>query len=259
MLTTRTLIAAAALTGFLGQASADSPIAWWKFDELGGTNAADSAGANPGTLAGAASFVGGISGNALSATGGWASMGNVLPMTGTSFSMQTWIKTTSTSSASTIIAGKHDAGSFNGYMMRTNRDTANYGTLGMASFYQSNSQGNTAVGTTTVTDGQWHCLIATYNTIDSTLRLYVDGSPESLLATKPIINNAVAFMVGGVTVNGNQTNNFDGVIDEVQLYDYALTQDQVTFLTRNPGQAVPVPGTLGLALVAAGAIARRRR
>ena len=74
-------LSATALVALAG----DEPIAWWKFDETGGSTAADSAGGFTGSLAGTASFTSGISGNAVDIGNGWVNMGNVLALTGTSF------------------------------------------------------------------------------------------------------------------------------------------------------------------------------
>jgi len=238
-----------------------APIAWWTFDQTGSGTALDSAGSVHGTLAGPAAMIaGGISGGALDTrNGGWSDMGNNFAMAGTAFSMQTWILTESTASTSSIIAGKHTTGHFNGYMMRTNLDGGGYGTASKASFYQSNSQANTAVGLTTVTDGVWHHLVATYSPGGS-LHLYVDGMLDATLAAQPIIGNSSPFMVGGVfsTPHNALINAFDGLIDEVQLYDYVLSPEQVRQLHQNPGTAIPAPGT-ALAMILGLATIRRRR
>lgn len=239
----------------------NAPIAWWQFNETSGSIAADSGslGAD-GTLSGNASFTAGVAGNAVSLPGGtndFVSMGNVLPLLATDFSMQTWVRTTSSSNLSTIIAGKHRTNSFNGYMMRANLDTANYGGANRASFYQSGGPGNTAVASTIITDDQWHHLLATY-TVGGQLKLYVDGNLESTISALNIVNNDVAFMVGGATQFGVQRSFFTGLVDEVQVYDYALNADQVTFLANNPGAAIPAPGA-AVALLAFGGRALRRR
>ncbi|MBI1825447.1 MAG: LamG domain-containing protein [Planctomycetes bacterium] len=215
------------------------PIAWWRFDESGGTTVEDCAGRYPGTLSGGATFEPnlGIVGGAIEldhATSDLVDMGNVLPLVGTSFSVQTWVQTTLVQNDNTVVVGKHDAGSFDGYMMRLNRDTANYGEDGKASFYQSNSQANTAVSTTTVTDGHWHHVLATY-TLGESLRLYVDGQLESTLPSQTIVANNAPFLVGGVLFFGTLTNFFTGLVDEVQIYDYPLSAEQVQFLFSNPG------------------------
>ncbi|HVZ95023.1 MAG TPA: LamG-like jellyroll fold domain-containing protein, partial [Phycisphaerales bacterium] len=140
------------------------PIAWWTFDQISGDTAINEIPGIDGALAAPAAMVaGGASGGALDVrNGGWANMGLNYDLLGTAFSMQTWIRTTDTSSNSTIIAGKHVTGTFNGYMMRINQDTASYGLPTRASFYQSNSPGSTAVGTSSVTDDEWHHLVSTY-------------------------------------------------------------------------------------------------
>lgn len=254
----------AVVSGVCGSAALATvgPVAWWKFDNVGSGTASDSAGAASGTLVGPAVMInGGIAGGALDTrNGGWADMGNVFPMLGTSFSMSLWIKTTDASSASTIIAGKHSTGTFNGYMMRANRDTANYGVATRASFYQSNSPANTAVGTSSVTDGSWHHLTAVY-VLGGNLSLYVDGGLQATIGTVGIINNSAQFVVGGAFTPSASAvvNYYRGLVDELQLFDRALTPAEVTFLKNNPGATIPAPAgaaIVGLGLVSLG---RRRR
>lgn len=260
MHTSTRVAALATLTVATSVLAQNSPVAWWKFNEAGGVSALDSGTLGvDGVLQGACGFTAGVSGNAISIPGGigdFVNMGNVLPMVGTSFSMQAWMRTTNATSANTIAVGKHNAGTFNGYMMRLNYD-GQYGLAQRAQFYQSNSPANTAVGTSVVTDGVWHHLLATY-TLGGQLRLYVDGNLERTIAAQSIISNSVAFLVGGYTVSGVQRNGFQGELDEVQLYDYALTADQVTYLADHPGAAIPAPAS-GVALLGLVAIGRRRR
>lgn len=256
------LVAAMALLGFAGSALAQGPVNWWRFDEAGGTTAFDSAGSANGTLGGNAVFVNpSVSGRSLDVTNfGWADMGSILPLTSGAFSFQAWVRTTNTSSNSTVIAGRHITGTFNGYMLRANQDTASYGAPGAASFYQSNSPANTVVGSSNIADGNWHHVLATY-TPGGTANLYVDGSLQASLASQPIIANSANFIVGGVffTPSSAVVGTFSGLIDDVQVYDYALTQAQVTFLFNNPGAAVPAPGVAGLIALAGITSARRRR
>jgi hypothetical protein len=240
----------------------NAPIAWWQFNETSGSTAADSGslGAD-GTLSGNASFTAGVSGNAISLPGGatdFVSMGNVLPLLATDFSMQTWVRTSSSSSLSSIIAGKHRTNTNNGYMMRVNLDTGGYGVADRASFYQSGTPGTTAVSTTAITDDQWHHLLATY-TVGGQLKLYVDGNLETTISALNIADNTASFMVGGATQFGVERAFFTGLVDEVQVYDYALNADQVTFLANNPGLAIPAPSAGAAMLVLAAMTSRRRR
>lgn len=240
-----------------------TPTNWWTFNQVGSGTALDAAGGANGTLAGpSAMAAGGVSLGCLDVReGGWANMGNILPMTGgVSFSMSVWIATSSTSTSSTIIAGRHTTGTFNGYMMRVNADTGGYGIAGRASFYQSNSPANTAVGTSIVTDGVlWHHLVATYASGGS-LTLYVDGAVQASIDDQTINANTANFIVGGVfsTPNSAIINAFNGLIDELQMYDRVLTPAEVQFLNNNPGSAIPAPGAAA-ALGLAGLLTARRR
>ena len=158
-------------------------------------------------------------------------------------------------------AGRHITGTFNGYMMRANADTGGYGIAGRASFYQSNSPGNTAVGTSTITDGVlWHHLVATY-AAGGNLNLYVDGGLQATIPSQTIISNSANFIVGGVfsTPNSAIINSFNGLIDELQMYDRVLSPAEVQFLNNNPGSAIPAPGAAAVVGLAGLLSARRRR
>ncbi|MGH7133556.1 MAG: LamG domain-containing protein [Phycisphaerales bacterium] len=265
MFTMKFVTAALAILSCAPVASASiTPTNWWTFNQTGSGTALDAAGGANGTLAGPAVMAaGGISNGCLDVReGGWANMGNILPETGgASFSMSVWIATSSTSTSSTIIAGRHITGTFNGYMMRVNADTGGYGIATRASFYQSNSPANTAVGTSDVTDGVlWHHLVATY-AAGGNLNLYVDGALQASIPTQTINANAANFIVGGVfsTPNSAIINSFNGLIDELQMYDRAITPAEVEFLRTHPGQAIPAPGAAAAIGLTGLLTARRRR
>src|SRR5207247_2417800 len=52
------------------------------------------------------------------------------------------------------------------------------------------------------------------------------------------VGNSVAFLIGGVNFEGTPTGLFTGLIDEVQIYNYALLDSDVDFLFQNPGQEI---------------------
>lgn len=261
---TCTMYVAAALalaTGSTAALGSITPVNWWRFDDVGSPTATDSVGGANGTLTGPGVMIpGGVAGGSLDLrNGGWADMGNILPNTAGDFSMSVWINTLDASSASTIIAGRHITGTFNGYMMRMNLDAGGYGVPGRASFYQSNSPANTAVGGPVLSDGAWHHLAASYQA-GVALTLYVDGGVAASIGTTAIIGNTANFMVGGVYYSPTSTviSTFFGQIDDLQMYDRALTPGEVTFLRDNPGVAVPAPGA-GALLAGVVLVGSRRR
>ena len=90
--------------------------------------------------------------------------------------------------------------------------------------------------------------------------IYVDGSPvEATNAASAIVGNSAPFLIGGVNFSGTPTSLYTGLIDEVQVYNQALTGSQIDFLFQNPTQVVPEPGTLALGTVGAAALVFLKR
>lgn len=154
---------------------------------------------------------------------------------------------------------KHEAGSNNGYIFLINQSSAN-GVANKATFVGSQAVGVAPSSTTSVNDGEWHQIAAVHVEGGNNL-LYVDGAPaEASIASAAIVANTAPFLLGGFNQSGSATSSYTGLIDELQIYDQALTDGQIDFLFDNPAQAVPEPTTAGL-LGAAGLLGllRRRR
>jgi hypothetical protein len=244
-------------------------LAHWKFDEAAGSVAHDSVGSFDGNLStGGASFVsGGVSGGALSlnkAGNGFVNMGDILGLAHTDFSVSAWIKMAPGDRSNTVILSKHAAYSRNGYLLDVNKlevfrdDKASFveGGDGVASY----TIDETPISTTSVNDGNWHQVAAVYHD-GGTRSIYVDGAPaEDSKPSQPFNQNSVAFLVGGANYDGVPTGVFDGLIDDVQIYNRALVDSDVEFLFQNPGHeisgALPVEWDLTTMAGPGGTIAR---
>jgi uncharacterized repeat protein (TIGR02543 family) len=223
-------------------------LAHWKFDEPNGSIAHDSAGSHNGTLSssGASFDSGGISGGALrlsKANNGFVSMGNVLGLESGDFSVMAWVKMAAgDTTQSSVIVGKQRAGYANGYLLAANRSegpTGGYATNNKAWFYDSDYHGQEVTSTTSVNDGEWHQIVGVY-VAGANKYIYVDGAPaEASNASRPIVANPGEFVVGGVDFGGVPGGTFTGLIDEVQIYNYALTPTDVDFLFNNPSLELP--------------------
>ena len=222
------------------------PVAHWKFDEPSGPTAFDSAGTNHGALSvsGAMFVPGGISGNAISldkAANGLVNMGNVLSLTNGDHSIVAWVKTAPGDvTDNMVVVGKHVAGTRNGYFVVLNPNTGLV-SPNLAAFFQGGfgvaaiTPAETPVSTSTVNDGNWHQIVVVVQ-VGGTKRIYVDGAPaEDSKPTQAFSPNAGAFIVGGQNVGMLPTALFNGLIDDVQIYDRALTDPEIDFLFRNPG------------------------
>ena len=231
-------------------------LAHWRFDEApGATKALDSVGNFHGTNSptGADFVTGGQSGNALSldrAANGLVNMGNNLMLGSSNFTVSAWFKTPpGDSTISPSILSKHISGSGNGYFLSYNHNVA-ANAPNHAYFYAGTrtvpAGGFTivdvAVSTTSVNDGNWHHVVGVYRPSGNTT-IYVDGAPaEGSLAGSPIGVNTAPFLIGGFTTGSTPTANFTGLVDDVQIYNRALTDAEIDILFVNPGVEInPTP------------------
>lgn len=91
----------------------------------------------------------------------------------------------------------------------------------------------------TVVDGQWHFVAASYDGINQ--KLYIDGKLDgqmTLNKTTPIKHNNTDIHIGSLAVPEPFPYNeaFDGLIDEVRLYNRVLSDEEVRILAKyQPG------------------------
>lgn len=80
---------------------------------------------------------------------------------------------------------------------------------------------------TVVTDGKWHHITGTYD--GDTIKIYVDGVMENLTPFSDTIKNPPSnFLIGAVQkTSGTKTAHAKGKIDDVRIYDHALSQREV--------------------------------
>ncbi|MES2571420.1 MAG: LamG domain-containing protein [Verrucomicrobiota bacterium] len=114
----------------------------------------------------------------------------------------------------------------------------------------------------TINDGAWHHLVMTIDLSPGILHLYVNGA---LANTQNFSANAVLFPVfnnfeiGRLGRQGTQVDAFGGLVDDLQVYNTALSAEDVGFLFANPGMAVPEPGSFALVGLGLLPLVRRRR
>ena len=142
-----------------------------------------------------------------------------LRLGGADFTVTAWVRTT----VGGVVLSLSSEGSVWGdtgkaFVIRNGRVAADLCNVGIWS------------GNTVVTDGAWHRVAWVYTNAERTLRFYVDGRPDGL-ATGAIAHPDTAghiFRIGAAAPNITPPNGFVGDIDEVRVYDRALTEAMLT-------------------------------
>jgi chitodextrinase len=195
-----------------------APIAAYSFDDGAGTIAGDASGhSRQGTIVGA-TWATGKFGSALSFNGTSARVD--LPDLGRfyklGFTLEAWVKKTSAKSDVGIV-GTWNAAQNGGPMLWIDNALSHYYlTLNAGSSnYVDSGQGPVA--------GQWQHIAATYD--GSTARVFVNGTQ---VASQPFTANAGDSGNWRIGAYGpTPAGFFDGLIDEVRIYDRALTAAQI--------------------------------
>ena len=199
-------------------------VSFWDFDNIEGKTVVDSLGNNSGTIHGNPKVVEGMHGKALEFN---VTDDHVIVKDNPSLditdviTLQTWIKPYAAASTADlrIITKSHTswgdpwdlyALNMSGHKLR---------------FRIGNGQTGTVDADLQLSLDEWHYVAGTYD--GSTLILYQDGEPIKEKAFKGNIKtNNEDFWIGGHPLNPER--NFLGIIDEVYIYNRALSEAEVT-------------------------------
>ena len=100
-------------------------------------------------------------------------------------------------------------------------------------FFLRNASGSSSTifsGGSIVPDGNWHHLVGVCDESSGGMLFYVDGANQGTIGAlggTGLRNTSVPVSVGAQSVNGDYTYQFVGKIDEVAIYNYALSAGEV--------------------------------
>jgi len=214
------------ITGDVCSFTTGKLVGWWKFDETEGSNASDSSSSdNVGKLSGNPQWrpSAGKVGGALEFDGvdDFVDCGNDASLDITEqITLAAWVKT-------------NDAGDsqFNPYVTKGDR------TYGLKQHSQNTLEFVIYDGTWRVThypvdgsfNGVWHHLAGTYD--GGKLKLYIDGTLEVTTAHAGSIASSAANL--NIATNSEESGRFyNGAIDDVRIYNYALSEKEIEMLCR---------------------------
>jgi hypothetical protein len=216
----------------------------WSFDEGSGTTASDSVGGNNGTLTGGPSWATGKVGGAISLSGAgnqYISLPN-LSLGTNPFTVSAWVNPVS-------VAGK----SYNygaGIISNTNSESLGDFYLGVNSqgavfFYNNRTGGNDSTGvsytqidTNIVPLNTWTLITAIWD--GTSKRIFVNGVEKTGLSNKSLgTNNGSKHTIG--LWSALSTYSFNGLVDDVRLYNRALSVSEVSQLYTEVNGDVVLP------------------
>ena len=244
MLLRRVLLPAALL---LGAAQAHGGLVeHYTFNETSGTTAADSSGnGNTGTLTNMAdseSTTGKVGGALdFDGTNDFVSIADDASLNATTaLTISAWVKTSSNNTQFVVTKFNHNSGvgSDDSYHMHIESSGVTVGRVEV----------NWAAGSIAVNDGQWHHL--TYVFDKPTSYLYVDGVYDSG-GTYPTFNSNInnssePVYIGRRNNNGTPDLFFTGIIDDVRIYNSALSASEVSVLAGAAPEPAETFAFLGL-------------
>ena len=221
-----------ALNGFFGGGAAIPEdtmtrglVGYWSFDEGGGTVARDASGNNNhGTLTNGPKWTQGKNGTALQFDGknDYVDCGNDASLDITDeITIETWVKP-ETDSVSYIVSKEILEGGTTWYGYRLDQYTGN---TVRAHIWTDGDQGRNLSGAIFL--NFWNHIVVTYSKNEEITKLYVNGilKDDDYTTGNIKIASSINFNIG----RSNLSYPFDGLIDEVRIYNRALTEAEVKY------------------------------
>lgn len=199
---------------------APGPVAYYNFEEGTGTTANDRSGnANTGTLTNGPTWTTGKYGKALNfdGTDDCVIVGNsnsLTPTAGGNISVSTWLKVASHNSSYREIVRK----SSGWFLLLNTTNKIALSTSGAASEYDN--------GYAFPADNAWHYVTGTFD--GSTIKIYLDGVQVTSYSGAALTADTTKLSIGSHNDNNTCSTQFIiGQIDDVKIYNYARTQQQI--------------------------------
>jgi concanavalin A-like lectin/glucanase superfamily protein/glycosyl hydrolase family 2 len=196
-------------------------VSFYPFDEGSGTVAKDAAGGHDATLVNGPVWTAGHSGSALQFNGAdqYADTGAAILDTTGSYSVSAWVKLDKTGSFATAVSqdGANDSAFFLQYSGADDRFAFSFA-------------GVRALAPTAPQTGQWYHLTGVRDAATGTLTLYVNGEKAGTASACLGDASTGHTVIGRARFGGNPVDYWPGAIDQVHVFDRALSATDVAQL-----------------------------
>ena len=241
--------------GMRMNASLDDPLSqslrgYWKLDEGTGTSTTADASGNANTLSmtGPPTWTTGTIGPFamdFSGSGQYlsiASPSSVLDFAaGTNFTLTGWFNRDLFGADHTILSSKSAQTTSDGYIIWIDNNAGN-DYLNFRADENGSADAYSLISTTNLSATGWHHFAVSWNESAPDAILYIDGAVAgaasgTAFASMGDLSNANPFSIGAETDGGNP---FDGKLDDIRVYGYALSAGEVTKLYQTTAPTQPV-------------------
>lgn len=153
-----------------------------------------------------------------------------------SFSISAWVKIDDSISNYRVIVGKASNSSMDGYMLRHETD----GNFSMNIEESDGQDQSNVIAYQDCRDNQWHHLVGVINRENKTNTIYLDGFAKGQADISKVgdLSNRYHFNIGSLENGGV---SFKGLIDEVRIYNKALSLTEVRQLYNQDCQCSGIP------------------
>ena len=226
--------------------STSSLVSHWKLDEEPGMTASDSEGRNDGTIIDAIRINGVLEGALdFDGSGDYVDVGNddslEINITNSSITISAWVYPKTLDNYKPVFIADDYDGAYYGYMLMITPDGYVWLTYGDGTGAGPDNR-RTKTGTTSLQTNKWYYVVGIIRgATDMSIYIngYDDGGTYSGNGGEVSYSSAPA-SIGRVRF-GTLDNEFNGTIDEVMVFDRALTEGEIRILPVLLKRGIPLP------------------
>lgn len=154
----------------------------------------------------------------------------------TAYTVMAWVRSSSSNSEQSIVTKFKATESFSGFLLSLGC-CAN---TGIPSFWVGDLTSSWAQGSTAINDGKWHHVAGRLT--GTTATIFIDGVVNATVSRNPNIVTTADLEIGRRNDVGN---HFPGDIDDVRLYNRALSDSEIESLAKSRSRLLITDGLAG--------------
>lgn len=201
-------------------------VGYWPFEEGEGETAADAVGDNDGVLSDRVSWTEGKNGTALSFDNGFVDLQTGVLDTLGDYSVAAWVNLADRNAIQTAVSQSGE--NVSGFALQYVGPDDRFAFTAMDADEGGTETRATGAGMPAL--GRWYHLVGVRNAHDRSIRLFVDGTLIDDQSFCPGFDATGSTVIGSGLRDSLLTSYWDGAIDDVRIFDWALDEDDVVEL-----------------------------